>query len=700
MKAAMIFANKTNLLFLIAALIFFGLAAVGGGRAYSPVPFWDMWPGYLEFFTKISDGEWSAWWAQHNEHRIVLARVFFWLDLSLLGGQGWFLVLVNYGLLMLVCVLIFFVWKEVEPDIDKTWLGYFLMAWLFFWTQNENLVWGFQSQFILAQLLPLASFYFLHLSCHGQRLKSRFFALSIVTGIMSIGSMANGVLTLPLMLVFALIVRMEWRKTLWIGVVATICISLYFYEYKATEGHGSLGQTIFTNPLGLLHYVAIYVGGPLSLGNKSNGLWTATVAGIFLVFTSMYFAWRVLSTNRQDSLQVALLMFILFVGGTALGTGGGRLIFGVDQALASRYLTPSLMAWAAFFMLCYINFLTVKNWANKKLWIALLGLLVLMLPQQLRAVKSKTEILYERSIAALALELGIKDQEQIKHVFISADWTLNIAEQPVERNYTIFGMDPYKDLRQQVGATANGNSAGLKACDAHLDSVEFVKNDPRFIKIRGWLWSEGGGGKTDLLEISDAHHQIKGFGLSGQYRPDLVKKFNQNAAGSGFKAYVLNDRQGDDLIIKSANFNCQFAVKIPVLVFGIIDNKDFQVKPTVSLAAVENGNTWTGRDFFKSEFEHMNVLGSHIDSDAHIGSITLKMNRGDRLYYRSGPVSNRQTLEILGSSIKPMVLPISLEWQLLEFSSRDLPEVFKVKFTDAGDAWGEWSAIAVKNSKN
>jgi hypothetical protein len=41
----------------------------------------DMWNGYLGFFTKLSDGDWSAWWGQHNEHRIFLARLFFWFDL-------------------------------------------------------------------------------------------------------------------------------------------------------------------------------------------------------------------------------------------------------------------------------------------------------------------------------------------------------------------------------------------------------------------------------------------------------------------------------------------------------------------------------------------------------------------------------------------------------------------------------------------
>ena len=136
MKTEIMFKKKINLLFFIAAVIYIGLAVVGGVRAYSPVPFWDMWNGYLEFFTKVSDGQFSAWWAQHNEHRIILARIFFWLDLTLFGGQGWFLLIVNYALLILVCFIFYIIWKEVEPDKEKAWAGYFLMAWLFLWGQQ------------------------------------------------------------------------------------------------------------------------------------------------------------------------------------------------------------------------------------------------------------------------------------------------------------------------------------------------------------------------------------------------------------------------------------------------------------------------------------------------------------------------------------------------------------------------------------
>ncbi|MBC7488878.1 MAG: hypothetical protein H7240_01460, partial [Glaciimonas sp.] len=145
--------KRISTLFLLSSIIFVGLAIIGGIRAYSPIPFWDMWDGYLGFYVKVTSGDWSAWWAQHNEHRIVLARLFFWLDLAFFKGQGWFLIIVNYALQSMVCILFWVIWKETKGE-KNNWLGFFLICWLFWWIQKNNLEWGFQSQFILAQLLP------------------------------------------------------------------------------------------------------------------------------------------------------------------------------------------------------------------------------------------------------------------------------------------------------------------------------------------------------------------------------------------------------------------------------------------------------------------------------------------------------------------------------------------------------------------
>ncbi|MGD4365427.1 hypothetical protein QT713_22860, partial [Xanthomonas citri pv. citri] len=41
---------------------------------FSPVPFWDMWDGGLGFYVRQMTDV-SQWWAQHNEHRIVLSRI-------------------------------------------------------------------------------------------------------------------------------------------------------------------------------------------------------------------------------------------------------------------------------------------------------------------------------------------------------------------------------------------------------------------------------------------------------------------------------------------------------------------------------------------------------------------------------------------------------------------------------------------------
>jgi hypothetical protein len=95
----------------------------------------------------------------------------------------------------------------------------------------------------------------------------------------------------------------------------------------------------------------------------------------------------------------------------------------------------------------------------------------------------------------------------------------------------------------------------------------------------------------------------------------------------------------------------------------------------------------------------MSVVGSFINSDSDVGSIVLQMQRGDRLFYRSGPTEGRQVVEVTNNTNLSTVLPVATEWVELEFSSDLLPDSFEVKFSDNGDGWGEWSAIGLKFGK-
>ena len=97
----------------------------------------------------------------------------------------------------------------------------------------------------------------------------------------------------------------------------------------------------------------------------------------------------------------------------------------------------------------------------------------------------------------------------------------------------------------------------------------------------------------------------------------------------------------------------------------------------------------------------MIVLGSYVHSDTDLGSITLRINRGDSILYRSGPSVKNQYVLIESRNQDNQfleLLPNSPEWVILDFSNSLLPDTFKVRFVDEGTGGGEWSAIALRSN--
>jgi len=198
-----------------------------GSRLISPIPFSDMWDGYLQFYMSIQDGHIAEWWAQHNEHRILISRLLFWVDLAWFNGQNWFLILINYVLAGLSAFTFWQLLKIRSQDTQdhhaRILIGLFLTAWMFLWTQNDNFTWGFQSQFLLAQLLPLCAFYYLYQSIAAQYPSFRHFMMACAFGVASVGAMANGVLALPLMVLYAILTRQSLAR---IGVLVLLSITM------------------------------------------------------------------------------------------------------------------------------------------------------------------------------------------------------------------------------------------------------------------------------------------------------------------------------------------------------------------------------------------------------------------------------------------------------------------------------------------
>jgi hypothetical protein len=119
---------------------------------------------------------------------------------------------------------------------------------------------------------------------------------------------------------------------------------------------------------------------------------------------------------------------------------------------------------------------------------------------------------------------------------------------------------------------------------------------------------------------------------------------------------------------------------------------------SISESNILRDNQWSGSDFQNTKIAGMRIFGSFIKSDSDTGSIGIKVKNGSKFFYRSGPITSHQTLEVIAGSNLVFALPPSPEWTLISFNTAKFSQgEFAIKLSDTGIGWGEWSAIAVKS---
>lgn len=694
----------TATLWLLAPL-FLATAIIGGLRNYSIVPFWDMWYGYLDFFFRASEGGWKEWWAQHNEHRIVLSRILFWMDLAWFDGTVRFLIAVNYLLVAGAFLTFRAILRERAGVLARTkpaaLTGLFVFICLFSWVQYENFVWGFQSQFFLAQWLPLLAFYLLYQSTVPSPASPRQFALACIVGVLCIGTMANGVLALPLMVAYALLQRMGWKRIGALALLSVVCLTVYFIDYRSTQGHGSVGE-FSQRPVKLLQYVLVYLGSPFYHWFGARSLPLAQLFGLVFVVLSAIKTAQCLRNPRQHALETCLLTFIVYIGGTALGTGVGRLIFGLTQAATGRYTTPALMGWMALLMLFLPTLLrSLAAWRNRIVW-PLLTLLLSMTVYQAKATQSQRAALFERDVAGLALQLGVRDDDQLRRIFYNTDVALQIGNKSAEANLSVFGLPSIRDARHVINRP--GGALPTRACSgAALTEVDAVARDPRYKRVKGWIAPAIGEDFISSVRFVNEQGVVVGYALAGERMtpPPPVSagaQDRQRLRVQIFKGYLLSEFAGGPVTLAPTGAECSIRIEPPL-------PPAFRVSPAgpsapvvnVSLRNIVSNNGWTGTDFARSQLPGLKTIGSYVHGDSDTGNLVLRLRRGAVIYYRSGPASGKQLFRVDDGKLYAGQFPVIDPWAVLVFDSPKLPEEFTLTLSDAGNGWGEWSAIALQN---
>ncbi|MDB5026606.1 MAG: hypothetical protein JWO66_295 [Candidatus Eremiobacteraeota bacterium] len=134
----------------------------------------------------------------------------------------------------------------------------------------------------------------------------------------------------------------------------------------------------------------------------------------------------------------------------------------------------------------------------------------------------------------------------------------------------------------------------------------------------------------------------------------------------------------------------------PALPYVVRDPADAAGGAIVTAGSVVS-NGWNGTDYQHSRPPGLVVVGSFLHGDVDKGSLTLRLHRGDRVLFRTGPRRMGQHVIIAGAAPGAFgtIVPLALEWTSLEFSNPSLPAEFSVVFEDDSSDWGEWSAVAL-----
>lgn len=350
-------------------------------RYHLDAPYLDQWE-FVPLLAKSYEGTLSLHdlWAQHNEHRIIFPRLIM-LGLARLShwNIAWELA-TNLALAAALFLVLVHQLKATERRLGLTganWLIPVFALLLFSMSQWRNWFLGWQLQELLNVLAVVAGFVLLaDTQCRWGR-----FIGALGLGVVATYSFANGLAYWPIALLSVIVVVPEQRRMwvprilLWL-VVGGIAVLSYVHDYHAPDYHSPL-SLVFERPVAYAVYVLAYLGSPIDSSSSVRAVLAAVLGlAVFFGYGSMLIRGRGVPF-RHLAPYASLGLYAI---ASALMTGVGRLDFGTQQALSSRYVTIANLLWAAVFVWAYVGIAQERTRApeaRQRSAAALLALLVL-----------------------------------------------------------------------------------------------------------------------------------------------------------------------------------------------------------------------------------------------------------------------------------------------------------------------------------
>jgi hypothetical protein len=501
-------------------------------KSWIPLPFWDQWNNLVS--TRVVSWAWLV--SQNNEHRILFPRLIFWADrwlahetnavdlaasVIMQGGLATLMALLAIGMLPR---------REAVP----IWVTGIVGSFLFWAVQHENFTWGFQVPFFGVLLAAVATF-----MCVAARVHTwRGAVAAILCETVALYTLASGILV-PVLAVGVAIWVGRPRPHLALLALAAIALpAFYLVGYHAPQQHTDPFQILSNFPDVALHSL-VQIGGPFAVAAGQPAPRIAASIGAAGLALFLIISQQVLrgAAKRQEVVLVAICAFVLCA---AALTAAGRVRFGMEQALSSRYATPVLLFWLAVFFL-FASRLRSPGQIPLTVYVVSIPVLLLMAWSQPRFAVTAILLAKQRSLATPALLSNVADP-RLGLASPDPSAPLQDREALLQARTTVFADDWTRLLGSPFGAhfavsnDANCSGTFLKA--VALDAA-------------GTTWSAVGRASfatpinaLTRLVLTDAHERIVGYGLGG-FNAMLAGQIAQDAAGRD-SDWWIGDFSGSD----------------------------------------------------------------------------------------------------------------------------------------------------------
>lgn len=332
----------------VAVPVILALATIAFGTCYplflsTSVPRDDIVDFYYQFlqaggFAGYGFDQIYQW---HNEHRLVVPKLWFLADLALADGRQTLLLAAIYVSTLLHAALLALIYRGLGHSARAAALAFLIAAAAMLSpVQYENLLKGFQIQFVQVWLfatLAVAFIAWAPVRTGRPLLLGVGVIAAILAGLTSTYSMINGLAIWPILVVFALWRRLPVGWTLLVAAVGGAVLALEvpgLIERLGTGGRN--GVDAVSVVLFAARYLTSAIGMIGTLGQEIVGI-VAVLAIVLAGVTGL------LRPSTTPSFRMALYAICAFLVAAAVATAFGRLETGLGAANVSRYTTPSMV---------------------------------------------------------------------------------------------------------------------------------------------------------------------------------------------------------------------------------------------------------------------------------------------------------------------------------------------------------------------